>query len=89
MKLRGRATITMVFSASLALSACTTTSDEAGYNLISVPLAAGVLAPVGVVMPMSVGAVLMSLSTIVVAVNAQLLRRIDLNPESRALLGEV
>ncbi len=52
----------------------------AGYNLISVPLAAGVLAPVGFVLPMSVGAVLMSLSTIVVALNAQLLRRIDLQP---------
>ncbi|MFF5626492.1 heavy metal translocating P-type ATPase [Microbacterium sp. NPDC012755] len=52
----------------------------AGYNLISVPLAAGALAPVGFVLPMSVGAVLMSLSTIVVALNAQLLRRIDLQP---------
>jgi Cu2+-exporting ATPase len=52
----------------------------AGYNLISVPLAAGVLAPVGFVLPMSVGAVLMSLSTIVVALNAQVLRRLDLRP---------
>ncbi|WP_125776167.1 heavy metal translocating P-type ATPase [Antribacter gilvus] len=52
----------------------------AGYNLISVPLAAGVLAPIGFVMPMSVGAVLMSLSTVVVALNAQLLRRLDLRP---------
>ncbi|AFM17023.1 copper/silver-translocating P-type ATPase,heavy metal-translocating P-type ATPase, Cd/Co/Hg/Pb/Zn-transporting [Mycolicibacterium chubuense NBB4] len=60
----------------------------AGYNLISVPLAAGVLAPVGFVLPMSVGAILMSLSTVVVALNAQLLRRIDLRPEasSRAAL---
>ncbi len=49
-----------------------------GYNLLSVPLAAGVLAPVGFVLPMSVGAILMSLSTVVVALNAQLLRRIDL-----------
>ena len=54
----------------------------AGYNLISVPLAAGVLAPVGFMMPMSVGAVLMSLSTVAVALNAQLLRRIDLTPEA-------
>ncbi|MGH8953522.1 MAG: heavy metal translocating P-type ATPase [Microbacterium sp.] len=54
----------------------------AGYNLLSVPLAAGILAPVGFVLPMSVGAVLMSLSTIVVALNAQLLRRIDLSPEA-------
>ncbi|WP_251050578.1 MULTISPECIES: heavy metal translocating P-type ATPase [unclassified Microbacterium] len=54
----------------------------AGYNLLSVPLAAGVLAPVGFVLPMSVGAILMSLSTVVVALNAQLLRRIDLTPEA-------
>jgi Cu2+-exporting ATPase len=52
----------------------------AGYNLIAVPLAAGVLAPIGFVMPMSVGAILMSLSTVVVALNAQLLRRLDLRP---------
>jgi len=56
----------------------------AGYNLISVPLAAGILAPVGFVLPMSVGAILMSLSTVVVALNAQLLRRIDLTPEASA-----
>jgi Cu2+-exporting ATPase len=56
----------------------------AGYNLLSVPLAAGVLAPVGLVLPMAVGAVLMSVSTIVVALNAQLLRRIDLRPEASA-----
>ncbi|MGC5077780.1 heavy metal translocating P-type ATPase [Agrococcus sp. DT81.2] len=54
----------------------------AGYNLMSVPLAAGVLAPIGFVLPMSVGAILMSLSTIVVALNAQLLRRLDLRPAS-------
>ncbi|MCR8895723.1 heavy metal translocating P-type ATPase [Gordonia amicalis] len=52
----------------------------AGYNLISVPLAAGVLAPVGFVLPMGVGAILMSVSTVVVALNAQLLRRLDLSP---------
>jgi len=56
----------------------------AGYNLISVPLAAGVLAPVGFVLPMSVGAILMSASTVVVALNAQLLRRLDLTPEQSA-----
>jgi len=54
----------------------------AGYNLLAVPLAAGVLAPIGFVLPMSVGAILMSLSTVVVALNAQLLRRIDLSPET-------
>jgi Cu2+-exporting ATPase len=54
----------------------------AGYNLISVPLAAGVLAPIGFILPMSVGALLMSVSTIVVALNAQLLRRLNLSPDS-------
>ena len=54
----------------------------AGYNLLSVPLAAGVLAPIGFVLPTSVGALMMSLSTVVVALNAQLLRRIDLSPET-------
>jgi len=53
----------------------------AGYNLISVPLAAGVLAPIGVNLPMELGAVLMSVSTIVVAANAQWLRRLDLRPD--------
>ncbi len=58
--------------------------DEAewatGYNLVSIPLAAGVLAWAGITLAPAVGAVLMSLSTIVVALNAQLLRRIDLRP---------
>jgi len=53
-----------------------------GYNVLTVPLAAGVLAPVGFLLPPAVGAVMMSLSTIVVALNAQLLRRIDLRPEA-------
>ena len=51
-----------------------------GYNIISVPLAAGVLAFAGVVVSPAAGAVLMSVSTIVVALNAQLLRRVKLNP---------
>ena len=50
----------------------------AGYNVVAIPLAAGVLAPVGFVLPMAVGAVLMSASTVVVALNAQLLRRVRL-----------
>ena len=53
----------------------------AGYNIAAIPLAAGVLAPIGFVMPMSVGALLMSASTIVVAANAQLLRGLRLRPE--------
>ncbi|MCT2178732.1 heavy metal translocating P-type ATPase [Brachybacterium muris] len=56
----------------------------AGYNIAAVPLAAGVLAPIGFVLPMSVGAILMSLSTVVVALNAQMLRRLDLTPAKSA-----
>ncbi|WP_427890137.1 copper-translocating P-type ATPase [Kribbella sp. GL6] len=52
-----------------------------GYNVITVPLAAGVLAFAGVVVSPAVGALLMSISTIVVALNAQLLRRLDLSPK--------
>ncbi|MAT97696.1 MAG: copper-translocating P-type ATPase [Anaerolineaceae bacterium] len=49
----------------------------AGYNIIAIPLAAGVLAPWGINMPPAVGALVMSLSTIIVAINAQTLRRIS------------
>jgi len=51
-----------------------------GYNIIAVPLAAGVLAFAGVAISPAVAAILMSVSTIVVAFNAQLLRRLDLDP---------
>jgi Cu2+-exporting ATPase len=47
----------------------------AGYNAIAIPLAAGALMPIGLVLSPALGAVLMSLSTIIVAANAQLLRR--------------
>jgi len=46
----------------------------AGYNVIALPLAAGVLAPFGIILSPAVGALLMSLSTVIVAINAQLLR---------------
>jgi Cu2+-exporting ATPase len=49
-----------------------------GYNIIALPLAAGVLAPVGILLSPAVGAVLMSASTVIVAANAQLLRRLKL-----------
>ncbi|MCD0447994.1 copper-translocating P-type ATPase [Actinocorallia sp. API 0066] len=52
----------------------------AGYNIVTLPLAAGVLAWAGVSLGPAVGALLMSASTIVVALNAQLLRRVDLRP---------
>ncbi|MFY1670156.1 heavy metal translocating P-type ATPase [Plantactinospora sp. WMMB334] len=55
----------------------------AGYNIVAIPLAAGVLAWAGLTLSPAVGAVLMSASTIVVAVNAQLLRRVRLTPEPR------
>ncbi len=50
----------------------------AGYNIIAIPLAAGVLAPWSILLSPAVGAVLMSISTIVVAINAQLLKRTTL-----------
>jgi Cu2+-exporting ATPase len=46
----------------------------AGYNIIAIPLAAGVLAPIGIVLSPAVGAILMSISTVVVAINALMLR---------------
>ncbi|MGH9321194.1 MAG: HAD-IC family P-type ATPase, partial [Vicinamibacteria bacterium] len=48
----------------------------AGYNIVAIPLAAGVLAGYGVLLPPAVAAVLMSASTVIVAINAQLLRRL-------------
>ena len=47
----------------------------AGYNVFAIPLAAGVLAPLGMLLPPAFAAVLMSASTVIVALNAQLLRR--------------
>ncbi|GAA0908043.1 heavy metal translocating P-type ATPase [Virgisporangium ochraceum] len=52
----------------------------AGYNVVAIPLAAGVLAWAGLTLSPAIGAVLMSASTIVVALNAQLLRRVELTP---------
>lgn len=51
----------------------------AGYNLIAIPLAAGVLAFAGITLSPAVGAIIMSASTVIVAANAQLLRRVDLD----------
>jgi P-type Cu2+ transporter len=50
----------------------------AGYNLVAIPLAAGVLASRGILLSPAIGAVLMSASTVIVAINAQLLRRANL-----------
>jgi Cu2+-exporting ATPase len=58
-----------------------------GYNLVAIPVAAGLFVPWGLVLPMSVGAVAMSLSTIIVALNAQLLRRLKLRQEPTPKLG--
>jgi P-type Cu2+ transporter len=49
-----------------------------GYNVIGIPLAAGVAAPLGIVLTPAIGAILMSVSTVVVSINAMLLRRIKL-----------
>jgi len=53
----------------------------AGYNVVAIPLAAGVLAFAGITLSPAIGAILMSASTIVVALNAQLLRRVRLTAE--------
>ena len=53
----------------------------AGYNVLALPLAAGAMAWAGIVLAPAVAAVLMSVSTVVVAINAQLLRRLELRPE--------
>jgi Cu2+-exporting ATPase len=53
----------------------------AGYDAVAIPLAAGAFAWAGITLSPAVGAVLMSLSTIVVALNAQLRRRLHLRPE--------
>jgi P-type Cu2+ transporter len=50
----------------------------AGYNIVALPLAAGVAAPFGILLSPAVGALLMSLSTVIVAINAQLLRRYEI-----------
>jgi Cu2+-exporting ATPase len=50
-----------------------------GYNIVALPLAAGILASAGILLSPAVGALLMSLSTVIVALNAQLLRRLDLS----------
>ena len=55
-----------------------------GYNVVAIPLAAGAFAWAGIVLPPALAAGLMSLSTIVVALNAQLMRRVDLRPDSLA-----
>ena len=54
----------------------------AGYNVFAIPLAAGVLAPIGIILSPAIGALLMSLSTVIVAINAQFLRRADLDVPS-------
>jgi Cu2+-exporting ATPase len=51
-----------------------------GYNVIAIPLAAGAFAWAGIALAPAVGGILMSVSTVVVAVNAQTLRRLDLRP---------
>jgi Cu2+-exporting ATPase len=55
-----------------------------GYNLVAIPIAMGLLVPWGIDLPMAVGAIVMSVSTIVVATNAQLLRRLQLRRDPPA-----
>ena len=56
-----------------------------GYNVVAIPLAAGALAWAGITLAPAVGGILMSVSTVVVALNAQTLRRVDLRPEKLAI----
>lgn len=49
-----------------------------GYNVIAIPLAMGILAPIGFILPPAVGAAIMSFSTVVVAINAMTLRGLSL-----------
>ena len=58
-----------------------------GYNVLAIPVAAGLLVPLGIDLPMALGAVAMSLSTIIVAANAQLLRRVSLRRPARERRG--
>ncbi|MGH2494176.1 MAG: heavy metal translocating P-type ATPase [Ktedonobacteraceae bacterium] len=60
-----------------------------GYNAIALPLAAGVLAPINIVLPPALGALLMSLSTVIVALNAQTLRRLKLQQENASVSHSV
>ena len=55
----------------------------AGYNIIAIPLAAGVLASLGVIINPAIGAILMSLSTVIVAINSQTLRKYDISPKNK------
>jgi hypothetical protein len=61
----------------------------AGYNIVAIPLAAGALAWAGIVLAPAVGGILMSVSTVVVALNAQLIRRLDLRPSGADLPAKV
>jgi YHS domain-containing protein len=49
----------------------------AGYNIITIPLAAGVLSSAGIILPAAVGALIMSLSTVIVAFNSQTLKKYE------------
>lgn len=60
----------------------------AGYNIVAIPLAAGVLYGYGVLLPPAVGALLMSLSTVIVAVNSQTLRKYDTAPVNAVVASE-
>jgi Cu2+-exporting ATPase len=60
-----------------------------GYNVVAIPVAAGAFAFAGLTLPPAAAAVAMSLSTIIVAANAQLLRRLDLRPHDRPVEDQV
>ena len=53
-----------------------------GYNVVAIPLAMGILAPIGITLDPAIGAVFMAISTVVVSINAQLMRGLDLSRAS-------
>jgi len=59
----------------------------AGYNIIAIPLAAGILASLGVIINPAIGAILMSLSTVIVALNSQTLRKHDIKAKVETPIG--
>ena len=60
----------------------------AGYNVAAIPLAAGVLASLGIFLSPAIGALFMSASTVIVAINAQLLRNLDLSGSNQPALAK-
>ena len=77
---RGVLSVLRLSRARLSKDAFRTSAGRVGYNAVALPVAAGVAAPIGLTIPPGLAAILMSVSTVVVVLNAQLLRGLDLRP---------